>query len=178
MTETTLEQKIEAILFYKAAPIKKSFLEKFLDISSDNLSSAIANLNANLNRTALRIVDSDTEVALVTAPEHGDLLKSLQKDDLKKEIGKAGAETLAIILYKGPISRSEIDQIRGVNSSYIIRNLLIRNLIERVHNSNGSVKFIPTTNLLNYLGITHKSELPDYIEITKKLELFEQSIAE
>jgi segregation and condensation protein B len=73
-----------------------------------------------------------------------------------KDLGKAGLETLSIILYQGPISRAEIDYIRGVNSNFILRNLLIRGLIERVENPHDQRSFLykPTLELISYLGLS------------------------
>ncbi len=92
---------------------------------------------------------------------------------MKRDIGKAGAETLSIVLYKGPISRSEIDRIRGVNSSFILRNLLIRGLVEREVVKNNAL-FSITPSLLAHLGISNKTELPNYAQVLDELEKFEQ----
>jgi segregation and condensation protein B len=115
-------------------------------------------------------------VELVTAPELDALIESLRRDEMKRDIGKAGAETLAIILYKGPITRAEIDRIRGVNSAFIVRNLLVRGLIAREQAGKGNV-FSVTPTLLAHLGITSKAELPEYAKILDTLENFEKQLA-
>jgi segregation and condensation protein B len=97
----------------------------------------------------------------------------MRKNELKQDIGKAGAETLAIILYQEPITRSAIDRIRGVNSSFILRNLQIRGLIERVPNPAGNGNaFACTPSLLAHLGLTSKSQLPDFARVADSLETF------
>ena len=68
---------------------------------------------------------------LGTAPQMSATVETLTKEELMKDLGKAGLETISIILYKGPISRAEIDYIRGVQSNFILRNLLVRGLIEK-----------------------------------------------
>jgi len=101
----------------------------------------------------------------------------MRKSELKADIGKAGAETLAIILYQEPISRAEIDKIRGVNSSFILRNLLIRGLIERNQNkATNSFQFKISPQLLSHLGVTHKHELPDFAKVVDALEKFNETV--
>ncbi len=169
-----LEQKIEAVLFYKAKPVRIGALLSFFDASEEELGDALVSLQQSLRHRGIRLVISDNkEVQLLTAPETAELIETLRKDDMKKDIGTAGAETLAIILYRGPINRLEIDRIRGVNSSFIIRNLLIRGLVERAEDTTdrgNSYQITPV--LLAHLGIEQKESLPGYAEIAAKLEEF------
>ena len=116
----TLDVQIEGLLFYKAAPMNKAKLIQFFSVSEDEFSAAVQNLRQRLTAGAVRLSETDTEIQLVTAPELSQFIESLRKSDLTGEIGKAGAETLAIVLYNEPISRVEIDRIRGVNSSFIL----------------------------------------------------------
>lgn len=167
-----LSQQIEGLLFYKANPVKKTSLPKLFDVDGATITTALETLKTRLEGGAIVLSESDTEVQLVTAAALDELIESVRKDEMKRDIGKAGAETLAIILYKGPISRVEIDRIRGVNSAFIIRNLLIRGLVERELSKNTAV-FTATTMLLSHLGITNKTELPEYPVILDQLEKFE-----
>ena len=167
-----LSQNIEGLLFYKAGPVKKTALCKLFDATPAVIDTALQELSLRLQKGAIVLSQTDTEVQLVTAPELDQLIESVRKDEMKRDIGKAGAETLAIVLYKGPISRAEIDRIRGVNSSFILRNLLIRGLVERETEKNTAL-FSITTTLLAHLGITHKSELPNYAVTLDQLEKFE-----
>jgi segregation and condensation protein B len=168
----TLEQKIEGLLFYKAAPMKLVQLKKIFDVSDEDVSSALKALQERLQGGAVRLSTTDTEAQLVTTPELDELIETVRKDELKRDIGKAGAETLAIVLYKGPISRVEIDRIRGVNSAFILRNLMVRGLVER-GTEGKSHTFAITPTLLAHLGITHKTELPNYATVLDQLERFE-----
>ncbi len=82
-------------------------------------------------------------------------------------------ETLSIIIYRGPITKKEIDYIRGVNSGFILRNLLIRGLIEKDESKEGrGVQYKPTLDLLSLLGISNLSELPEYDAVKKEIEDF------
>ena len=172
-----LSVQIEGILFYKAAPMRKSALCKLFDVQPEVLAEALHNLSKRLESGATRLSQTDTEVELVTSPELDTLIESVRKDEMKRDIGKAGAETLAVILYKGPVSRAEIDRIRGVNSTFILRNLLIRGLVEREIVRNSAV-FSITPALLSHLGVTNKTELQNYAAVLDELERFEQQQAE
>lgn len=167
-----LDAKIEALLFYRAAPQAKKKLEKTLEVSSEDLASGIVTLKSRLTG-GIRLIETDTEIQLVTAPELSGFIEELRKSDLTGDIGKAGAETLAIILYREPISRVEIDRIRGVNSSFILRNLQTRGLVVRESITGHGHQFRISPQLLQHLGVTHKHQLPQFSEFMTALEAFD-----
>lgn len=164
---------IEGFLFYKSAPQKKQTVLKIFDLTEDDLSNAISSLKTRLANGATRLVETDDEIQLVLCPEMSPVVEAMRKSELKNDIGKAGAETLAIILYRGPVSRFDIDQIRGVNSSYVLRNLMIRGLVDRtLDRKSNNYKFNATPNLLAHLGVTSKTELSDFAKINDALDSF------
>lgn len=167
-----LDVLVEGLLFYKATPQKIATLKKLFAVSDEDWQSTIAKLEQRLDRSAIRVVQTDTHIQLVTAPELSDFVEAMQKDELSGDIGKAGAETLAIILYRGPILRAEIDRIRGVNSAFILRNLMVRGLIERKTQGN-TYNFSITPKLLQQLGITNKQSLPEYGTFMNAIDAFE-----
>lgn len=167
-----LDLYIEGLLFYKAAPQKKRTIARLLDVEEEALTSGIAALRERLQGGATRLVETETELQLVTAPELSSFIDELRREEVRGDIGKAGAETLAIILYRGPVSRAEIDSIRGVNSSYILRNLMVRGLVERSKQGSGFT-FAATPQLFAHLGIERKHELPEYAAVMDQLEAFE-----
>lgn len=169
-----LDKAIEAVLFYKAEPIKKAVLMKTLEVGEEELGTALSLLKERLQSGATALLSTDEEVSLVVAPEFDELIEGTRKDEMKRGIGKAGAETLAIVMYRGPITRAEIDRVRGVNSSYILRNLEIRGLVER-RSGKRQNEFVITTELLRHLGIQEKTEMPDYAKVLNALEAFENS---
>lgn len=170
---------IEGLLFYKSAPQKKATVVKLFGLTPEELVTAISTLRERLSVGAIRLLETDEEISLVTAPELAPVIEALRKTELKADIGKAGAETLAIILYQEPVSRADIDRIRGVNSSFILRNLMVRGLINRTHNkTRNRFEFYISPQLLSYLGITHKRELPDFARVADALERFATSQAD
>ncbi|MFM2424257.1 MAG: segregation and condensation protein segregation and condensation protein [Candidatus Parcubacteria bacterium] len=174
-----LDILLEGLLFYKSQPLKKAYLVRQFSISEADLRTTLDTLHTRLESGATRLLETDTEVELVTAPALAPFVEELRKQDIKSDIGKAGAETLAIILYQGPITRTEIDRIRGVNSSFILRNLLIRGLIVRAQETKGAgYQFSIAPSLLSHLGITTKEALPDFARITDALETFSATVTD
>lgn len=168
-----IDTLIEGFLFYKSAPQKKQTIIKILGLTEEDFSNAILVLKERLQNGAIRLIETDDEVRLALCSEMSPIIDEMRKSELKSDIGKAGAETLAIILYRGPVSRAEIDRVRGVNSSFILRNLMIRGLIDRNYDKkSASYKFSATTELLAYLGITDKTELPDFSNLNNILDEF------
>lgn len=168
-----LPAQIEAILFWKAEPVTIPDLVKFLGESGEGIKTALETLTARLTRRGLALIWNNDEVMLGTAPEAGALIERLTKEDLSREIGKAGLETLSVILYRGVVTRAEIDYIRGVNSSFILRNLLVRGLVNKTTNPADTRSFVysPTFELLSWLGVKSLSDLPEHERVTEELKL-------
>ncbi|HEY4503971.1 MAG TPA: SMC-Scp complex subunit ScpB [Candidatus Paceibacterota bacterium] len=169
-----LSAQIEAILFYKAEPLSVKRLAQIFNKDETEIKNAIRELKEELKGRGLALVEWEDEITLGTSKEMSTLIKNLMKEELVKDLGKASMETLSIILYQGPISRAEIDYIRGVNSSFILRNLLIRGLIDRIENPKDQRSFLykPTLDLLSHLGLSKITDLPDYEIVRKDIESF------
>ncbi len=164
--------KLEAILFYLAEPVDVNFLAKTLEVSKKEVMSSIEELKQALDGRAVRVVENDDEVSLVTAPKFSGLIEKIIKEEREKDLGRAGIETLSIVAYKGPISKKEIEYIRGVNSQYALRSLLLRGLIEKKENRDGrSVVYSITSDTLRFLGLGSLKELPEYVEVKKELKI-------
>lgn len=168
-----LTNKIEAILFYLAEPVSVNFLVKTLDESKDNILKAVGELGLSLEKRGIRIVFHNDEVTMVTAPELSGLIEKIIKEERERDLGRAGLETLAIIAYKGPVSKKEIEYIRGVNSQYALRSLLLRGLVEKKESKTDErvVVYTITSDTLRFLGLKHISELPEYAESQKQMEV-------
>lgn len=150
---------------------------KTLEAGEGDFIAALETLRERLQGGATALLATEEEVSLVVAPEFDALVERIRKEEMKRGIGKAGAETLAIVMYRGPITRVEIDRVRGVNSSYILRNLEMRGLVERRIGKRQN-EFVITTELLRHLGIREKTEMPDYAKVLNSLEAFENSAFE
>ena len=166
-----LSAKIEAILFWKGEPISKTKLGTILSVSVKEIEAGLLALEKSLESRGVQLVTKDDEVMLATSKEVSGLIEKLIRDEIHRDLGKAGLETLALILYRGPISRSDIDYVRGVNSQFILRNLLIRGLVEKITDEKDQRRFLykPTFDLLTHLGIKNLSELPEWQTIQDEL---------
>ena len=200
-----IEKKLEAVLFFKGEPVSLKKLEEILKVSQSEIKDAVFNLrnelagrgvalleNGNPARNASGIADARPhdsrqrvgqaggEISLGTAPEFSKLIENLQKEELNKELSKASLETLSIILYRGGATRAEIDYIRGVNSSFILRALSVRGLINKITDPKDARRFLyqPSFDLLSFMGVRSVEELPEFAEVKTSLESAAQNLAE
>jgi len=171
-----LPNRIEALLFSEGGPIAKKKLAQLLDSDVEAINVAAQTLSTNLGGRGLALIQSETELALAVQGSLKDTIEKAYERDLGREIGDAGLEALTIVLYRGPSTRSQIDYIRGVNTSSTIRTLTARGLIERTANPEDAREYLyrPTTELLAHLGVRTAHELPDYAKIASELAAFER----
>jgi segregation and condensation protein B len=173
-----LEHKIEAILFWKGEPMARAKLADILKVSKEEVDEGISNLKNNLAGRGIVLIENDKEITLGTPPLLSSLIEDLQKEELNKDLSKASLETLSIILYKNGASRSEIDYIRGVNSSFTLRALSVRGLINKINDPKDNRRFLykPNFELLSYMGVKSIEELPDFAEINKSVEITAENL--
>lgn len=174
-----ISARIEALLFYKGEPVSVRFLAETLKVSEEVVREALVSLEHSLEGRGVVLMRIEDEVTLGTAPQMGQMIETLVKDELNKDLGRAGLETLSIVLYRGPIARSEINYIRGVNSNHILRALLVRGLIEKVEETgkeggSRSTVYRPTFELLSYMGIRSVKDLPEYEQVHTAIEVFKE----
>lgn len=162
---------IEAFLFWKNEPIKIKKISENLNVSEKEIIAGLEKLKNSLKDRGIILMQKNDEVMLGIAPEASALIEKLTKEELSRELSKAALETLSIVLYKGPIRRSEIDFIRGVNSQFIVRHLEIRGLIEKTTSPTDARAFLyrPTFDLLSHLGISKIEDLPEFNTLQKEV---------
>ena len=176
MNDERLAQHIEALLFALGRPLTRADLAAMLEADAEALARAIKILSYGA-KSGIVLVDDGDMLELRVAPEAADLIEGVRRDEASRDIGRAGLEVLAAILYRGPFSRAEIDFIRGVNSTQTLRTLTMRGLVRRTPNPKDERAFLyePTTELLAALGTTHPRDLPDFDEVRDKLQSLEAS---
>ena len=167
MATPALLSSLEALLFVSGEALTCTRLAKILSVSEDEIRSAGKELALRYQGEAergLMIIATHEALLLATKPEHAPLVEALTKSELQENLSKAALEVLAIVAYRAPISRAEIDAIRGVNCSFTLRNLLLRDLISREGNPSDSRGYLyrPTVQFLETLGLGQISELPDF----------------
>lgn len=178
--DKSLELKIEAVLFFKGEPVSAKRLSEILKVSKEEITEAVASLKNSLAERGVVLIENNGEYALGTSPELSDLIESLQKEELSRDLSKASLETLSIILYKNGASRPEIDYVRGVNSSFTLRALSVRGLIEKTLDPKDSRRYLykPSFELLSFMGVKSVEELPDYSEVKSAIDVSAKNLEE
>lgn len=171
-----LYAQLESFLFWKGEPVSLTDLATLSGAPEDACKEALLTLQEQLATTTrgIVLVANGTEYELTTAPHMAEKIAALTKEELSKDLSKAALETLSIVLYRGPIRRSEIDYIRGVNSQFILRMLSIRGLIVRTSDPKDERAFSygPSIELLKLLGVHEASALPDFAQVNSDIEGF------
>lgn len=165
-----LSAVLEAILFVYGEPLEIKRIAKLLKTDEATVKDAIKNLEQEYltEGRGLKLIFSDPpaggKIQLATKPDFAILLEDFIKEEFKETLTPAALETLSLIAYLGPVSRAQVDYYRGVNSSFIVRSLLIRGLIERKTDSKRANAYLyePSFDLLKYLGISKVEDMPEY----------------
>ena len=165
METNKINDALEAILFVYGEPMKIRKAAELLGVSEEEVESAAQALKEkNEVSGGLLLIVSESGLQLATKPEFSELVQKIAKEEMDSELSPASLETLAIIAYLGPVSRAEIEFIRGVNSSFILRNLSIRGLIERKSDPRRPSTFTYQSSLdfLKHIGLDTPEKLPEY----------------
>ena len=160
-----LKSIIESILFISGEPIKISKIVKIIGEKKPEVENAIMLLqNDYANNRGMVIIKKDDSLQLTTAPENAEVISQLVKSEIQEGLSKAALEVLSIVAYRGPISRVNIEAIRGVNCTFTLRNLMMRGLLEREDNPNDSRSYLYkiSFDFLKKLGLDNINKLPDY----------------
>lgn len=165
-----LKSIIESILFIYGEPLALEKIAKIVKSEEEEIKRALAELKKDYQKSGLAILEKDGSYQLGSNPENTQYIKELVKNEFSEELSRAAVETMAIIAYKGPLTRLEIEYIRGVNSSFIIRNLLMRGLVERMENPKDARSYLYKVgfDFLKHLGVMRLEDLPRYQEFKKE----------
>lgn len=164
-----LSAKIEAILFTSGEAVPFLTLQKILQIEKETLSKALKEYQTVLEEreSALVLITDSKSARLGVLSDYTPVLENLVKSELQSGLSRAALEVLALVAYLAPVARVEIDAIRGVNSSFTLRNLATRGLIERKGNPNDARGYVYEASMefLTTLGIENTEKLPGYQEL-------------
>ncbi len=161
---------LESLIFVVGKPISIKRLAKIASIRESEVANVLDELRQDYQGRGIKILARGNAVQLISIPENSQYVKKLLTEELQENLTRAALETLAIIAYRGPVTRSQIEQIRGVNSVYILRNLLMRGLIDRERSKRDARfwEYQPSFDFLRHLGIKDIKELPDFEELHKE----------
>ncbi|PIZ95135.1 MAG: hypothetical protein COX81_01575 [Candidatus Magasanikbacteria bacterium CG_4_10_14_0_2_um_filter_37_12] len=165
---SSLLSQIESILFIASKPLSCKKIAKAVGKMSGEVAEAIETLQMKYNQGDSGIhllVDGET-VQMATNPDNTSVIEEFIKDQTRGELTKAQLETLTVIAYRSPVTRPELEQIRGVNCAVIIRNLLIRGLVKEKTDGDALLpEYSLSMEALSNLGINNVSELNNYEEL-------------
>ena len=165
MDQNKLKSIIESILFISGEPVKISKIAKITGAAKPEIENAIMVLQNDYSAgRGMMIMKKEDSVQMATNPENTSFVSGLVKSEMQEGLSKASLEILSIAAYRGPISRMDIDAIRGVNSAFTLRSLMIRGLLERVDNpkDNRGYLYKISFDLLKHLGLDSVEKLPDW----------------
>lgn len=165
-----LKSQIESLLFVSLKPIAAKDLVVATGAKLKEIEDALADLERDYRHgeRGLVVVKNGNQYQLATHPDNSDLIKTFLKEETTSELSQPSLEALTIIAYRGPIAKAELERIRGVNCSLIIRNLLLRGLIEeKIDKQKAENYYVVTNDFIRFLGLTRLEDLPDYNKLTR-----------
>ena len=165
-----LKSKIESLLFISAKPMTVKQLSDLIKKDIKEIKQAGDELVEDYKnkKQGIQIIKNGPKYQMVSSPENAKLVQNFIKDETTGELSRPSMEALTIIAYRGPISKIDLDRIRGVNCSLIVRNLLLRGLIEgKADSKKKEIYYTVTFDFIRFLGINDIHELPDYERLNK-----------
>lgn len=178
--EILLRSQIEALLFAAGEPVPTGKLAKFLKASDVQIKSELEKLGSYYQESGsgLALIFKNDQVQLVSAKEMAEDVAKFLNKEMSEELSTAAAEVLAVVAYRGPLTRAQIEQIRGVNCSFTLRNLAIRGLVERKDNPTDSRSYLyeVSFDFLKNMGLNRIEDLPDYQQLHQTKVLAEQGL--
>jgi len=169
-----LKSKLESLLFVAEKPVSVKELAGVTGNMIGEIQNTLTEISKDYETRGIRLVRKGEYLSFVSAPENAKEVAALLNEELRHDLSQAALETLAIVTYKQPLTRMEIEEIRGVNTDSIVRNLMIRGLICEVGRKEAIGKPIlygTTMEFVQYFGLNSEDSLPKIEE----LKLFETS---
>jgi segregation and condensation protein B len=168
----SVKSEIESLLFVTSRPLSAKRLAEATGHAKKEVEAALEALAEEYDAreaSGVMLLRNGDEVQLATSADNAELVKAFLKDESFGELTRPALETLTIVGYRGPLTKAELEQIRGVNCSLILRNLMIRGLVEteggKTDDPTAPATYRVTFDFLRYLGLRKMSELPDYEDL-------------
>jgi segregation and condensation protein B len=156
---------LEGVLFVAAEPVQVARLAELLDVSQEAVDIALADMSVacRTQRRGIRLLRKGDRVQLTSAPEATPYVERFLNLDLTSRLSPAALETLAVIAYRQPLTRGDMEALRGVNCDGVLRTLLARELIEpvgRLDQPGRPFLYGTTIRFLQYMGLESIEDLP------------------
>lgn len=171
----SLTRNLESLLLVATRPLSLKKLADQTGVTAGDIAKAIGELKQKYNHddSGIQILAHGSTVQFVTSPMASKLVTEYLKEEQAGELTRPALETLTIVAYRGPISKIQLDTIRGVNCSLILRNLMIKGLIEaKTAKDRFQTTYTVTSDFVRFLGLTDITQLPDYeqLHVDERLE--------
>ena len=161
-----MESIVEGLLYVQGdIGLTLKDIERILDIDEEEAKKVVLNLKNYYddNKRGLRINFLGNTIKLTTREEHKEYYQKLLEEPTSNNLSQSALETLAIIAYNEPITRGDVDSLRGVESAYVMRRLLAKGLIKECGKSDSPgrpILYKTTDEFLDYFGLSSKEDLP------------------
>lgn len=170
-----LIRNLESLLLVATRPMSLKKLAEQTSVTVGDIEQAMMQLKEKYNTedSGIHLLEHGSTVQFVTSPTSSALVTEYLKEEQAGELTRPALETLTIVAYRGPISKIQLDTIRGVNCSLILRNLMIKGLVEsKSAKDKFQTTYTVTTDFIRFLGLTDISQLPDYeqLHVDERLE--------
>ncbi len=165
-----IKSKIESLLFISAKPMGIKQIADLIKQKKEEIKKAGDELVEEYKekKRGIQIIKNGSKYQMVSSPENAELVQEFIKDETTGELSRPSLEALTIIAYRGPVSKIDLDRIRGVNCSLILRNLLLRGLIEgKFDKQKQETYYTVTLDFTRFLGLSEIKELPDFEKLNK-----------
>jgi segregation and condensation protein B len=159
----TLENLVESLLFVADGPVPVSQLASALDARPQQVKTALLALEESYQESGLQLQHNNGRVQLTTHPLAAAAIEQFLGLESQQQLSSAALEALAIVAYRQPITRPQVDGVRGVNSDSVLKNLLFKGLLEEAGRSEGPgrpILYGTTSVFLQHFGLASLHELP------------------
>lgn len=159
----SLIAQLEALLFVAAEPVSAAQLAAALDLSVPEVEAGLRDLASSLDGRGLRLLQHGGQVQLTSAPQAAELIERFLGLEATSRLSRAALETLSIIAYQQPVTRPQIEAVRGVSSDGVLRSLLSKGLVQEAGRAEGPgrpILYCTTPDFLRYFGLSSLAELP------------------
>ena len=159
----SISEKIEALLFIAPGSVSVSQLAAALGVPNRAIEKGLNELEESYQFRGVRLQRHGGQIQMTSAPEAAEVIETFLGLEATSRLSSAALEALAIISYQQPVTRPQVDAIRGVNSDGVIKNLLHKGLIQEVGRSEGPgrpILYSTTPDFLGHFGLSSLEELP------------------
>jgi len=167
-----LKSLLESLLFVADRAVSVEDLATTLDVSDDDIESGLQALEADYEARGIRLQRQGGRLQLVSAPEAGPHIERFLGLEISGRLSSAALETLSIVAYRQPVTRTQVDAIRGVNSDSVLRTLVRRGLLEEVGRAQTAglpILYGTTFEFLEQFGLERLSDLPDWQALEREI---------